>query len=92
MSDCNPVQYGQVVKTPIRSLNVNPLIETRSLEVNVKTGQLQSLSVVRIAQNIVAEVDEEGEWHLFGEKSLIISVTRWIDIDKEVSVSLSRFE
>ena len=69
------VQFGRVVKRlrdkdglPIGTANDNPILDTRMYEVEFQDGHRASLAANAIAENLFAQIDDEGNRHvLFSE-------------------------
>ena len=69
------VQFGRVVKRlrdrdglPIGTANDNPILDSRMYEVEFQDGYKTSLAANAIAENLFAQVDDEGNQHvLFSE-------------------------
>lgn len=62
------LQYARVKRRavgndgiPIGCLHSNPLLDTRQYEVEFKDGSMETLSANIIAENLLAQVDEEGQ-------------------------------
>ena len=51
-------------RLPIGSANQNPILDSRMYEVEYQDGHKVSLSANAIAQNMFAQVDEEGKRHI----------------------------
>ena len=49
---------------PIGMANDNPMLDTRQYEVEYHTGETEILSANVIAENLIAQVDEEGNRQL----------------------------
>ena len=65
------VQFGRVVKRmrdkdgiPIGTAHDNPILDTRMYEVEFQDGYRASLAANAIAENLFAQVDEEGNRHV----------------------------
>ena len=74
--DFGEVQFGRVVKSrlrdrdglPIGTANDNPILDSRMYEVEFQDGYKTSLAANAIAENLFAQVDDEGNRHiLFNE-------------------------
>ena len=69
------VQFGRVAKRlrdkdglPIGTANDNPILDTRMYEVEFQDGHRASLAANAIAENLFAQIDDEGNRHvLFSE-------------------------
>ena len=66
----NP-QYTRVTKqlsdadgVPIRTVNENPILDSRMYEVEYQDGTKSSLAANYIAGNLFAQVDQEGNRHV----------------------------
>ena len=65
------VQFGRVVKRlrdkdglPIGTANNNPILDTRMYEVEFQDGYRASLAANAIAENLFAQIDDEGNRHV----------------------------
>ena len=65
------VQFGRVVKRmrdkdgiPIGTAHDNPILDTRMYEVEFQDGYRASLAANAIAENLFAQIDEEGNRHV----------------------------
>ena len=72
--DPNP-QYAKVTKRlrdangiPIRTANENPILDSRMYGVEYQDGTKASLAANYIAENVVAQVDQEGNRHVLLDK------------------------
>ena len=69
------VQFGRVVKQlwdkdgiPIRTVHDNPILDTRLYKVEFQDGHKALMAANAIAENLFAQVNDEGNWHaLFAE-------------------------
>ena len=69
------VQFGRVVKRlrdkdglPIGTANDNPILDTRIYEVEFQDGHRASLAANAIAENLFAQIDDEGNRHVLFEE------------------------
>jgi hypothetical protein len=65
------VQFGRVVKRmrdkdglPIGTANDNPILDSRMYEVEFQDGYRTSLAANAIAENLFAQIDDEGNRHV----------------------------
>ena len=65
------MQFGRVVKRlrdkdglPIGTANDNPILDTRMYEVEFQDGYRASLAANAIAENLFAQIDNEGNRHV----------------------------
>ena len=72
--DPNP-QYSRVTKRlqdangiPIGTANENPILDSRMYEVEYHDGTKESLSVNYIAENLFAQINQEGNHHVLLEE------------------------
>jgi hypothetical protein len=68
-------EFAKVVKRlkdkdglPIGKANNNPILDTRMYEAEHKDGHKASLAANAIAENMFAQVDDEGNWHVLLEE------------------------
>jgi hypothetical protein len=69
------VQFGRVVKRlrdkdglPIGTAHDNPILDTRMYEVEFQDGHRASLAANAIAENLFAQIDDEGNRHVLFEE------------------------
>jgi hypothetical protein len=69
------VQFGRVVKRlrdkdglPIGAAHDNPILDTRMYEVKFQDGHRASLAANTIAENLFAQIDDEGNRHVLFDK------------------------
>ena len=69
------VQFGRVVKRlrdkdgiPIGTAHDNPILDTRMYEVEFQDGHRASLAANAIAENLFAQIDDEGNRHVLYEE------------------------
>ncbi len=69
------VQFGRVVKRlrdkdglPIGTAHDNPILDTRMYEVEFQDGHKASLAANAIAENLFAQIDDEGNRHILFEE------------------------
>jgi hypothetical protein len=73
--DSDGPEFAQVTKhlkdkdgLPIGRANNNPILDTRMYKVEYPDGHKASLAANAIAENMFAQVDDEGNWHVLFEE------------------------